>query len=84
MTADKANELVEIVNGIASPEARLAAWLWIEDVINEAVAEERERCAKVADNLYAKGPNVKTPQAYVQAWGSGVLDAAAAIREVKS
>lgn len=55
------------------------------EVITEAVAEEREQDGKMLDDLYDTGPRLSDPKPYVwiQAWRSGVLDAAAAIRKVK-
>jgi len=55
MTADKANELVDLLNSDATPEARLAAWLWIEDAIHEAVAEQQEIIRKELEAQFRKG-----------------------------
>lgn len=57
----------------------------LKDCCTEAVAEERERGGKLLDDLYDVGPSLSDPKPYIweQAWRSGVLDAAAAIRKVK-
>jgi len=57
----------------------------VAQAITEAVAEEREKDGKLLDALYEKGPDRPSAvsHGWGQAWRSGVLDAAAAIREVK-
>ena len=44
MTADKANELIEMFGDTSkiTPETKLAVWLWLKDIVTSAVAEERD------------------------------------------
>jgi hypothetical protein len=49
---------------------------WIEERLEKAVAAERERCAKIADDMWKKNDKLtKSP-----GWDSACLKIAAAIR----
>jgi len=50
--------------------------------IVQVIKDEIENCGQVADTLYEKGSTFRPNNAiWNQAWGSGVLDVAAAIRK---
>jgi len=96
MTADKANEFVDFLNSDATSEARLAAWLWIEGAIHEAVAEAeavahatgRLNMALAIENERERCAEVAEPTVSEHAHENGCVYCtreriAAAIRKVK-